>query len=194
MKKKVTILTVLLISFLNVIAQTNSGIWNSKTATYTNEKYHVKWSLPNELTWIGRPIIVENTKFKVRNDDTNILVSLNIFSNSGPICDILEYENEIKEGIISKAKMTAGMHDMQYRWAKCDRKKIRGINALRTIFDISKYYPETNSTFHSIEYSYHIIYKNFVYSINVLAISINETDIKDFYPIAEYIIDGFNFK
>lgn len=194
MKRNIFALAVLLISFTNVIAQTNTGIWDNKNTTYKNKKFYVEWKLPNELTWIGRPILTEKTKFKVRNDDTNILVSLSIIPYSGPNRNIWEHQNEIKEHVISEAKMTAGMHDMQYRWVKCEKSKICGINALRTIYDLSKYYPETNSTFHSIAYCYHVSYKNLLYNINVLAISINEIEMNDFYPIAEYIIDGFHLE
>ena len=61
-------------------AQTTSGVWNSTTSTYTNTQYGIRWKLIEEWDWEARPILSKSTILKVRNNDTRILVSLDVQS------------------------------------------------------------------------------------------------------------------
>jgi len=75
MKKTFLTVLMLFIPFLSY-SQTSSGVWNSTTATYTNSVHKITWKLIEDLSWIERPFLTDGILFKMRNDDTHILVKI----------------------------------------------------------------------------------------------------------------------
>lgn len=81
-------------------AQTTSGVWNSTTSTYTNTQHGIRWKLIEEWDWEERPILSRSTILKVRNNDTRILISLDVrvlekkrIRRFGTICICMNQKN-----------------------------------------------------------------------------------------------------
>ena len=192
MKKLFIFITWTLIP-LFAFSQTSSGVWNSKTATYTNSTHKITWQLIEDLNWVGRPILSESTLFKVRNDDTHIMVNLiviNNVKNSGDIWDsISEFSNPEFEKI---HKGLAKQNGMSYVGSKAIRSQVCGIHAVKTRTDMKKFYPDSEETIHSIEISISFIKRNCMYKCTVTALSVLEEEIGYFDKIATQIFNGFN--
>ena len=85
MEKTFLAVLLLFVPFMSY-SQTSSGVWNSTTATYTNSVHNITWKLIEDLSWIERPFLTDGILFKMRNDDTHILVKIG--ATKSQICGI----------------------------------------------------------------------------------------------------------
>lgn len=190
--KKTFVFIVFVAFSLATFAQTSSGIWNGKTATYTNTTHKITWQLIEEAEWVGRPIIGEGVLLKVRNDDTHILVKL-CATKANPGDEdawdsISMYESPEFQEI---PKQQAAYFGMEYVGTKAVKSQLCGIHAVKTRTDMKKYYPEYKQTVHSIDISYFLIRNGYIYSVGVTAISVLEEEIEIFDRIATELFNGF---
>ena len=193
--KKVILATLLAMVSLYVFSQTNSGLWNSSTATYTNSAHKITWQLIEDLDWIGRPILSGSTLLKVRNDDTHILVKLGANKEVGLKGDAWDYVSEKEPPQLEKLhKQQAQQNGMTYLGAKSVRSQLCGIHAIKQRIDMKKDYPEHGQTVHCVEIAY-IFYKgDYIYTVSVTALSVLEEEIDLFERVATQIINRFSIK
>jgi len=145
---------------LATFAQTSSGVWNSKTATYTNTTHKITWQLIEDAEWVGRPILEESTLLKVRNDETQILVKLGATKTKPSDDDVWDYIQMFESPEFQElTKQQAAYFGMEYLGTKAVKSQLCGIHAVKTCTDMKKYYPEYKQTVHSIEISYSL-YRN----------------------------------
>ena len=193
--KRVILVFILTFILGEAFSQTSSGVWNSKTATYSNSVHKITWQLIEEAEWIGRPILGESTLFKVRNDETQILVKLGATKTDPDDDDAWDnvslYESE---DIVKYQKQLAARNGMEYIGTKAIRSQLCGIHAVKVRTDMKKYYPEYNQTVHSIEITYSLNRSGFIYTISVTALSVLEEEIEFFDRIATEIFNGFKIK
>lgn len=190
-------LLTLLTAFISIaaISQTSSGLWNSKTATYTNSTYKIKWQLLDDLTWGSRPILTEGTLLKVRNDDTHILVSLAVQTDVDTSDDIWDHVSDFESPqIVEIKKLTAKRDGMSFNGIKVVKSQLCGIHAVKIRTDMEKYYPEHNATVHGIEIMYYLPKRNNLYTVTVTALSVLEEEIDVFDRIATEIFNGFSIE
>lgn len=83
---------------------------------------------------------------------------------------------------------------MDYQWVDVRKTTFCEIHALRVVTDISRYNPNANSTIHTMNLLYEVSFNSCLYTIAVLAVSVRESEIEDFYEIADFLIEGFKFK
>ena len=194
MKKATTLLVAILLS-VSINAQTSSGTWDNKTVTYTNSKHNITWKLIEELEWIGRPILTDNTLFKVRNDDTQILVKLNVTpfdGQGGDIWDLIsqyqtkEYQDQLKA--------LAQSNGMTLKDTKAQKSQLCGLHANKVKSDMTKYYPDEKITVHSLEYSYQLIKNNNIYTLGITVLSALEDDLEEYDRIVTKLVNGFSIK
>ena len=180
---------------LATFAQTSSGVWNSKTATYTNTTHKITWHLIEDAEWVDRPIIGEGTLLKVRNDDTQILVKLSATKADPGDEDawnsISMYESPEFQEI---PKQQAAYFGMEYLGTKAIKSQLCGIHAVKTRADMKKYYPEYKQTVHSIEISYSLYRNGYIYTVTVTALSVLEEEVEIFDRIATELFNGFCIK
>ena len=194
MKRIILIITSAVIS-LTVLAQTSSGTWNSRTATYTNTTHKITWQLDDELSWVGRPILTESTLLKVRNDDTHILVKLGASREDGIRGDIWNHTSDFESSQIKDLhRLQAKQNGMTYLGTKATKSQLCGIHAVKTRVDMKKYYPEYDQTVHSIEITYSLYKGNYLYTVSVTALSVLEEEIDLFDRIATQLFNGFSIK
>ena len=194
MKKTISIL---LLAFTPIFAfsQTSSGIWNSRTATYTNATHHITWQLIDDLTWVGRPILTDGTLLKVRNDDTHILVSLAVHKEDMAISDIWNHISDFESpAVVQLKKMTAIQNNMTFLGTKAIKSQLCGLHAVKTRTDMKRYYPEHNATVHGIEIMYNLYKGGFTYTVTVTALSVLEEEIDAFDRIAIELFNGFSIQ
>jgi len=191
MKKVLVYITLAFFSWTSQ-AQTSSGTWNNKTATYVNTAHQITWQLIDEWTWTGRPILTEGTLLKVRNDDTHILVSLSVQKDDSFVGDIWDcvsdYESPV---VVSIKKVTAKQNGMVFLGTKATKSRLSGIHAVKTRTDMKKYYAEYNATVHGIEIMQILYRRGRCYTATVTALSVLEEDIPEFERIATEIFNGF---
>lgn len=193
--KRVFLATLLATVSLFAFSQTNSGLWNSSKATYTNSAHKITWQLIEELDWVGRPILGEDTFFKVRNDDTQILVTLSAVKTEPGDVDAWDYISIFEsEEFEEMPKQQAAYFGMEYLGTKVIKSQLCGIHAIKTRTDMKKYYPEHKQTVHSVGISYRLYKNGYVYTVNVTAISVLEEEIGEFDRIATMIFNGFKIK
>lgn len=194
MKRFITIaLAILTSAFL--YAQTSSGTWNSRTATYTNTTHKITWKLDDELTWVGRPILAESTLLKVRNDDTHILIKLGATKGDATDTDAWEYislYNSPQYQDMYKAQ--AKQNGMTFLGTKVSKSQLCGIHAAKVRSDMKKYYPEHKQTVHSIEIMYQVCRRGYVYTATVTALSVLEEEIELFDRIATDLFKGLSIE
>lgn len=82
--KRTILVFILTFIICEAFSQTSSGVWNSRTATYSNAEHKITWQLMDNTEWIGRPILEESTLFKVRNDELQVLVQLGATKSAPP--------------------------------------------------------------------------------------------------------------
>lgn len=189
--------TTIMALFLSVmaIAQTSSGSWNAKTATYTNAKYGITWTLIEELEWVGRPILTDDTLLKVRNDDTHILVTLAIGQDEVKEGDPWDYVAEYESPqMIQLKKLQAAQKGMSFIETKAVKSQLCGYHAIKIRTDMKKYYPEYEQTVHSIEIMYQLLRNGRMYTITVTALSVLEEEIDVFDRLAIQLFNGFKVK
>jgi|LSQX01.3.fsa_nt_gb hypothetical protein len=193
---KRTIMT-FLVTLLSVIAlsQTSSGTWNNATATYTNVKHGITWTLIEGLDWIGRPILTESTLLKVRNDDNHIMVTLGVQRTNSDVGDIWDYLPMYNtEQYLDMAKAEARRNDMVFQYVKAVKSQLCGKHANKIKTVMTKYYSEYKTTIHSVNYQYQIVSGGYVYTLGILGLSVREDELADFDRIVANIINGFIIK
>ena len=190
--KKYFLATLFIISSLSALSQTSSGVWNSKTATYTNSEHHISWKLIEEADWVGRPILVESTLFKVRNDDSHILITLSADKIPGLEGDIWDHISAFNSPEIEdNYKNLAKQNGMNYMGLKAEKSELSGFHAIRTIMFMEKYHPENQQTVNSIEVKYTFYKGDYMYNVTVSALSLLEEDIDLYDTIFSVLFDGF---
>lgn len=193
--KKIVLVFFLTFIFCEAFSQTSSGVWNSKTATYSNSVHKITWQLIEEAGWIGRPILEESTLFKVRNDEMQILVQLGATKTVPADDDIWDYVSMFESEDITKSKkQLAAYYGMEYVGTKAIKSQLCGIHAVKVKTDMKKYYSEYNETVHSIEITYSLYRNGYIYTITVTALSILEEEISDFDRLATMIFNGFKIQ
>lgn len=193
---KRTFVFIVIVAFsLATFAQTSSGVWNSKTATYTNTTHKITWQLIEDAEWVGRPILGEGTLLKVRNDDTQILVKLSAIKADPGDEDAWDYIQMYESPEFEEfPKQQAAYFGMEYLGTKAVKSQLCGIHAVKTRTDMKKYYPEYNQTVHSIEISYSLCRNGYIYTVTVTALSVIEEEIEIFDRIATELFKGFEIK
>ena len=150
--KKICILILLTILTIPSLCQTSSGKWDAKTATYTNNAHKISWKLIEGLKWDGRPILTNSTLFKVRNDDTYILVKLGAVHYDGPEQDAWEamsyYESDEYKKIIEATAKAEGMKVVD---SKAIKSQLCGVHANKLTTHYSRFYPEYQETIHRVD-------------------------------------------
>lgn len=193
--KRVILVFILTFILGEAFSQTSSGVWNSKTATYSNSVHKITWQLIEEAEWIGRPILEESTLFKVRNDEMQILVQLGATKTVPADDDIWDYVSMFESEDITKSKkQLAAYYGMEYVGTKSIKSQLCGIHAVKVKTDMKKYYSEYNETVHSIEITYSLYRNGYIYTITVTALSILEEEISDFDRLATMIFNGFKIQ
>ena len=157
MKRLSVIFSILFASIVG-FAQTTSGVWNEKIATYTNTKHKITWKLIEELEWKARPILSNSTLLKVRNDDTQILVSIDVQDDDKSAKDIWELLSiyNSKE-YLAFPKAEAARNGMELQYVKPMKSQLCGLHANKVKTDMTKHYPEYKLTMHSVKYMYQFI-------------------------------------
>lgn len=154
MQKTFLAVLLLFIPFLSY-SQTSSGVWNSTTATYTNSVHKITWKLIEDLSWIERPFLTDGILFKMRNDDTHVLVKIGATKTEPIDQDIWDEVSMFESDEFTKPeKQLAAYNGMEYIGTKAVKSQICGIYAVKTRTDMKRYYPEYNQTVHSIEITY----------------------------------------
>lgn len=193
--KKTFVFIVFVAFSLATFAQTSSGVWNSKTATYTNTTHKITWQLIEDAEWVGRPILDESTLLKVRNDETQILVKLGATATEPTDVDAWDYVQMFESPeFVNPQKQLAAYNGMEYVGTKAIKSQLCGIHAVKTRTDMKKYYPEYKQTVHSIELSYSLYRNGYIYTVTVTALSVLEEEIEIFDRIATELFNGFSIK
>lgn len=194
MKKSIIIIFLATLSLLSY-SQKSSSDWNSSTAKYTNSFHKITWQLDENLEWIERPILSESTLFKMRNDDTHIMVKFGANKGKGLKGDIWSYISELSAPQSEELhKQLAKQNGMKYLGTKTMKSQLCGNHAIKKRIDMKKDYPEYNQTVHSIEIEY-IFYKgDYIYTVSVMALSVLEEEIGIFEKIATQLFNGFDIK
>lgn len=177
---------------LITFAQTSLGVWNGKTATYTNTTHKITWQLIEDAEWVSRPILGEGTLLKVRNDETQILVKLGATKTEPSDEDAWDYIQMFESPEFQEIpKQQAAYFGMEYLGTKAVKSQLCGIHAVKTRTDMKKYYPEYKQTVHSIEISYSLYRNGYIYTVTVTALSVLEEEIELFDRIATELFNGF---
>lgn len=191
---KKTLLSIVFVAIsLAAFSQTSSGVWNSKTSTYTNVTHKITWQLIEDAEWVSRPILGEGTLLKVRNDETQILVKLGATKTEPSDKDTWDYIQMYESPEFQELpKQQAAYFGMEYLRTKAVKSQLCGIHAVKTRTDMKKYYPEYEQTVHSIEISYSLYRNGYIYTVTVTALSVLEEEIDLFDRIATELFNGFN--
>ena len=193
--KRIIIVILLIFVSTTAFSQTSSGVWNSKTATYTNSAHGINWQLIEDVDWVGRPILENSTLFKVRNDDTQILVKLGATKTKPSDEDVWDYVSMFESTEFTEPqRQLAAQKGMKYVGTKADKSQLCGIHAVKIRTDMKKYYPEYKQTVHSIEITYSFYRSGYIYNVSVTSLSVLEEEIADFDRIATIIFNGFKIK
>lgn len=191
MKKTFLAVLLLFIPFLSY-SQTSSGVWNSTTATYTNSVHKITWKLVEDLNWIERPFLTDGILFKMRNDDTHVLVKIGATETEPIDQDIWDEVSMFESDEFTKpTKQLAAYNGMEFIGTKAVKSQICGIHAVKTRTDMKKYYPEYNQTVHSIEITYTLYRNGYIYTVSVTALSVLEEEISEFERFATMLFNGF---
>lgn len=191
MKRVMTLLWFTLISTF-IFAQSAKGIWDDKTATYTNSVHQITWKLFDDWDWESRPILGDGTVLKLRNNDTNILIKLGIISGVNGDMDTWDAISYFESSNYQEMhKSEAKQYGMTYNGTKISKSQLCGIHAIKERVDMSKYYPEYKQNIHFIEIVYSIFRKKCLYSISVAALSVREDEIEIFDRIASELFKGY---
>lgn len=191
---KKTFLAVLL-SFIPVLiySQTLSGVWDKKTARYINTAHNITWQLIEELDWVERPIVDESTLLKVRNYDTQILVSLGADRYEGDYGDSWDYISEIESQQKALFKQLSDLSGMENLETKAVKSQLCGIHAIKTRSDSKIYHPEYKQNVHYIEITYGLYHRGYIYTISIAAFVL-EDEIVEFNRVATAIFNGFKIQ
>ena len=193
--KKIILALLLVFASTITFSQTSSGGWNSKTATYSNSAHKITWQLIEDADWVGRPILDESTLFKVRNDDTQILVRLGATKTKHSDEDVWDFVSMFESTEFTEPqRQLAAYNGMEYVGTKAVKSQLCGIHAVKTRTDMKKYYPEYKQTVHSIEIKYSLYRNGYIYTLSVTALSVLEEELVDFDRIATMIFNGFKIK
>ena len=195
MKKLLTIISAVLVTTIS-FAQTSSGTWNNATATYTNTNHGITWKLIDELNWVGRPILTGSTLFKVRNDDTHILIKLAASKYNGSNGDdiwnfISSYDTKEYHDMVEAVAKKDGM---TLKSVTAIKSQLCGIHANKVKTDMTKYHSDHNVTVHCVEYTYQLCKNGYIYTIAVTGLSVLEEELPPFERIANRLINGFSIK
>lgn len=192
--KRILLSILMLLSVISLAAQTSSGYWDSKTATYTNDQYGVRWSIIKELSWVGRPILTGTTLFKVRNDDAQLMISLGVRQMENLNDDVWDYlDVYTSDEMMDLLRATAQKDNMVLRSVKPSRSQIHGYHAAKVRVEKTKYYAEYDTTVYAISYTYDVAKDGYIYAIAINGLSMLKEDIPDFDRIVSMLLDGFSF-
>lgn len=190
MKKTLLSIVFVAISF-TVFSQTSSGVWDSRTATYFNSEHKITWRLIDDLEWVERPILVESTLLKVRNYDTELLVSLGADKyNSSGMVDSWDYLSEIEFQQKELFKQLSEQSGLEYVKTEATKSQLCGLHAIKIRSDSRAYNPESGQIIHYIEITYGLFRRGYIYTMSV-AVFVLEEEIADFDRIATMIFNGF---
>ncbi len=193
--KKIVLVFILTFILGEAFSQTSSGVWNSRTATYSNAEHKITWQLMDNTEWTERPILEESTLFKVRSDEIQVLVTLGATKTVPPDDDIWNYVFMFEsEDITKPKKQLAAYNGMEFVGTKAIKSQLCGIHAVKVRTDMKKYYPEYNETIHSIETTYSLYHNGYIYTITVTALSVLEEGITAFDRITTMIFNGFKIQ
>ena len=193
--KRCLLMFLMFISCTWVCGQTSVEKWDHATSTFTSYKYKVRWKLIDDLSWVQRPRLSNSTIFKMRSDDTHILVTLSIIPYSGKPFDPWNYQafaSEIKSLRMMK-NAEAERNHMKLKEYTSDKVIFKGLHAIKTAADMTRYYPEYQTTVHSIHYSYFLTKDNVVYNLSVVGLSVNEEEIELFNLLVAQLLEGVEF-
>jgi hypothetical protein len=158
-------------------------------------KHGITWTLIEGLDWIGRPILTESTLLKVRDDDTHILVTLGAKRTNGDEIDIWDYLSMYStKQYLDIAKAEAKRNDMVFQYFKPVKSQLCGQHAIKVKSDMTKYYSEYKTTIHTVKYLYQIISGGYVYTLEILGLSVREDELAEFDRIVTRIVNGFIIK
>ena len=145
-----------------------------------------------DLSWIERPLLTDGILFKMRNDDTHVLVKIGATKTEPIDQDIWDEVSMFESDEFTKpAKQLAAYNGMEYIGTKAVKSQICGIHAVKTRTDMKKYYPEYNQTVHSIEITYTLYRNGYIYTVSVTALSVLEEEISEFERFATMLFNGF---
>lgn len=193
--RKIVLVFILTFVIGEAFSQTSSGVWNSRTATYSNAEHKITWQLMDNTEWTERPILEESTLFKVRSDEIQVLVTLGATKTVPPDDDIWNYVLMFEsEDITKPKKQLAAYNGMEFVDTKAIKSQLCGIHAVKVRTDMKKYYPEYNETIHSIETTYSLYHNGYIYTITVTALSVLEEGITTFDRITTMIFNGFKIQ
>ena len=191
MKRLSVIFSILFASIVG-FAQTTSGVWNEKTTTYTNIKHKITWKLIEELEWKARPILSNSTLLKVRNDDTQILVSIDVQDDDKSVKDVWEMLSIYNsKAYLAYPKAEAARNGMELQYVRPMKSQLCGLHANKVKTDMTKHYPEHKLTMHSVKYMYQFISGDYLYTLTIWGLSIREDDLEDFDYLATKLVNGF---
>ena len=193
--KKIIISILILCWGVAAFSQVKSGTWNNATATYSNAKYGVTWTLIDGLEWVGRPILSDDTLLKVRNDDSHILVTLGAVLVDAKGVDIWDFVSQYNtEEFIAAARELAKHNGMTLQYVKPIRSQLCGKHAVKIKTDMTKYHPEYDVTVHSVEYKYQVVSGNAFLTLTVTGLSVLESELEDFDLIVKILFDGVSIE
>jgi len=193
--KKISLSSFFILFLCSAMAQTTSGSWNSTSATYTKAKHSITWQLVDDLDWVGRPIIDGNTLCKVRNDELQLLVSLNAMYNDGPETDVWDMISMYDSDEYQKLpREEAKRNGMTYNGMKAIKSQLCGNHANKIKCDMSKYHSGYGITVHSVEYTYQFIKNHYIYTLAITILGSREEDLADYDRIVTMLFNGFSIK
>ena len=132
-RKHILIIIAILYSLCSY-AQTTYGTWNDRTATYSNSKYGITWTLISGFNWVQAPIHTSDTIFQVKEEDVGIMVTLTVDyvgNEEGDIWDVISFYT--RDSYINLIRNEAKRNDMVLRNIKPTRSCVSGKSSGRFI-------------------------------------------------------------
>ena len=195
--KKAIIIFLFMMFGLPGYTQVTAGVWDAKTATYTNKQHKISWTLMEGLNWIGRPITSKGTLLKVKSEELNTLITLNAEPIQQTSNDSFDVWNEIgmyeSEDYVKLSRAEAKRLGLELKSHKAIRSQLCGRHANKVTIDMSKYFPEYKKNGHSITYIYQVASDKYIYSLQVWGILVSEDQLADYEKFANLIMNGFSF-
>ena len=192
MKKSIVFYILFLVSSLPTIAQTSEGKWDAESATYTNAKHGISWTLVEGMDWEGRPILTNSTLLKVRNKDAQIVVTLGATKGDTSEVDAWDYLSLYQsEKYIAMFELDAQRNNMTLNYVKPQKSQLCGRHALKIKVDMSRYYPEYDAILHSVWYQYQVVSGFFVYTLSIRILLSREEDLDDCDKLATMMFNQF---
>ena len=165
--------------------------WDKDKSVYVNDIHGIKWSLPQHLEWIERPIVGESTIFKMRNDDYFILLSINVDNAGGRNLDAWENIDKYKTPeFIREMREMARLQETEYINSKVIKELISGIHTNKIITEYKITQPDYPDGVYRLAYQYQLGNGEYIYTFNITGLYLLKTEYGDFDKIANDIIKG----